>query len=79
MPMIIAPLHPDESLRQYTLDCLNILDTAADEYLETLVRVAQSAFGVETVLISLIDRDRQWFKTRLGLAISETPRGYFIL
>ena len=72
--MIIAPPHPDEALRQYTLDCLNLLDTAADQFLETLVRVAQNAFGVETVLISLIDRDRQWFKARLGLSISETPR-----
>ena len=72
--MTIAPPHPDEVLRQYTLDCFNILDTAADEYLETLVRVAQSAFGVETVLISLIDRERQWFKARLGLSVSETHR-----
>lgn len=72
--MIIAPPHPDEVLRQYTLDCLNILDTAADQYLETLIRVAQNAFGVETVLISLVDRDRQWFKARLGFSISETPR-----
>lgn len=38
------------------------------------MRVAQNAFGVDTVLISLIDRDRQWFKTRLGLDVSETPR-----
>ncbi|WP_181299032.1 sensor domain-containing diguanylate cyclase [Pseudomonas sp. Q2-TVG4-2] len=56
------------------LDCLNLLDTAGDVYLDTLVRVAQTAFGVETVLISLIDRDRQWFKARQGIDISETPR-----
>jgi len=72
--MLIAPPHPDEALRQYTLDCLNLLDTAADVHLDTLVRVAQTAFGVETVLLSLIDRDRQWFKARQGLDISETPR-----
>ena len=72
--MLIAPLHPEEALRQYTLDCLNLLDTAADVHLDTLVRVAQSAFGVETVLISLIDRDRQWFKAKQGTDISETPR-----
>ncbi len=57
--MLTAPLHPDEALRQYTLDSLNLLDTAADVHLDTLVRVAQTAFGVETVLISLIDRDRR--------------------
>lgn len=72
--MLTAPLHPDEALRQYTLDCLNLLDTAADVHLDTLVRVAQTAFGVETVLISLIDRDRQWFKAKRGTDICETPR-----
>ena len=72
--MLIAPLHPEEALRQYTLDCLNLLDTAADVHLDTLVRVAHSAFGLETVLISLIDRDRQWFKAKQGTDISETPR-----
>ncbi len=72
--MLTAPLHPDEALRQYTLDCLNLLDTAADVHLDTLVRVAQTAFGVETVLISLIDRDRQWFKAKRGIDVCETPR-----
>lgn len=72
--MLTAPLHPDEALRQYTLDCLNLLDTAADVHLDTLVRVAQTAFGVETVLISLIDRDRQWFKAKRGTDVCETPR-----
>lgn len=72
--MLIAPQHPEEALRQYTLDCLNLIDSAADVHLDTLVRVAQSAFGVETVLISLIDRDRQWFKARQGTEVSETPR-----
>lgn len=72
--MLSAPLHPDETLRQYTLDCLNLLDTATDVHLDTLVRVAQTAFGVETVLISLIDRDRQWFKAKKGIDICETPR-----
>lgn len=72
--MITAPLHPEEALRQFTLDCLNLLDTAADEYLDTLVGVARKAFGVETVLISLIDRDRQWFKARTGMQLSETSR-----
>lgn len=32
--MLIAPLHPEEALRQYTLDCLNLLDTAADVHLD---------------------------------------------
>lgn len=72
--MLVAPLHPEEALRQYTLDCLGLLDTAGDAHLDTLVKVAQTIFGVETVLISLIDRDRQWFMARQGVDVSETPR-----
>lgn len=72
--MTVAPLHPEEARRQLTLDCLSLLDTAADEYLNTLVRVARNIFGVDTVLISLVDRDRQFFKARIGLELSETHR-----
>jgi diguanylate cyclase (GGDEF)-like protein len=72
--MTAAPLPPDESLRQQTLNAMAILDTPAEHYLDTLVRVAQRMFGVESALISLIDHDRQWFKARIGMAPSETPR-----
>lgn len=72
---MLSPEMPcDEVLRQQTLDDNELLDTPADPYLDTLVRVVREVFAVKTVLISLIDHDRQWFKSRIGLEITETPR-----
>lgn len=72
--MLKAPTPSDEPLRQRALDDLELLDTPTEQYLDTLVRLTRELFQVETVLISLIDRDRQWFKARVGLDIAETPR-----
>ncbi|HUE93323.1 sensor domain-containing diguanylate cyclase [Pseudomonas sp.] len=72
--MLIPELPCDETLRQQSLDSHELLDTPADPYLDTLVRVVREVFAVKTVLVSLIDHDRQWFKARLGLDTAETPR-----
>ncbi|MDG1580018.1 sensor domain-containing diguanylate cyclase [Pseudomonas sp. GOM6] len=72
--MLKAPTPDNESLRQQALDDLELLDTPAENYLDTLVRLTRELFQVETVLISLIDRNRQWFKARIGLDMAETPR-----
>lgn len=82
--MPACPLPADEALRQRTLDEMNLVDTPAEHYLDTLVRLTQDLAHVDTVLISLIDQDRQWFKARIGLEASETTRsisfcGYAIL
>ncbi len=82
--MPACPLPADEALRQRTLDEMNLVDTPAEQYLDTLVRLTQDLAHVDTVLISLIDQDRQWFKARIGLEASETTRsisfcGYAIL
>jgi len=82
--MPACPIPTDETLRQRTLDEMNVLDTPAEHYLDTLVRLTQEVAHVDTVLISLIDHDRQWFKARIGLDVNETPRnvsfcGYAIL
>lgn len=72
---MLSPEMPcDEVLRQQILDDNELLDTPADPYLDTLVRVVREVFAVKTVLVSLIDHDRQWFKSRIGLDITETPR-----
>lgn len=72
---MLSPEMPcDEVLRQQTLDDQELLDTPADPYLDTLVRVVRDVFAVRTVLVSLIDHDRQWFKSRIGLELNETPR-----
>ncbi len=72
--MLPAPCPADEALRQQALDDLDLLDTPANLYLDTLVRLTRELFEVDTVLISLVDRDRQWFKARIGLDVAETPR-----
>ncbi|MDH0289784.1 sensor domain-containing diguanylate cyclase [Pseudomonas sp. GD04087] len=82
--MPACPIPVDESLRQQTLDEMNLLDTPAEHYLDTLVQLTQDLVKVDTVLISLIDQDRQWFKARVGLDATETKRdvsfcGYAIL
>ena len=82
--MPACPLPADEALRQRTLDDMNLVDTPAEHYLDTLVRLTQDLAHVDTVLISLIDQDRQWFKARVGLEATETKRdvsfcGYAIL
>jgi len=72
--MLPAPCPADEHLRQRALDDLQLVDTPAELYLDTLVRLTRELFEVETVLVSLIDHDRQWFKARIGLELAETPR-----
>ena len=72
--MLSPEMPSDEALRQQSLDDQVLADTPAENYLDTLVRVAREVFSVKTVLISLIDHNRQWFKSRIGLDLDETPR-----
>lgn len=64
----------NESLRQKALDSLHILDSRALDKLDRITRLAASHFGVPIALISLVDRDRQWFLSRYGLDAQQTPR-----
>jgi len=72
--MLNVPLPANEAERQQALDRLELLDTPADPYLDTLTRLAHDLFQVKTALVTLVDRDRQWFKSRQGLDVAETPR-----
>ncbi len=58
-----------EALRQ-----LNRLDTGTSEAFDRITRLASRLFNVPIALVSLIDQDRQWFKSRVGLQTRETPR-----
>ena len=69
-----APITADEAQRQRALDDMELLDTPAELYLDTLVYLTRELFEVESVLISLVDRDRQWFKARIGLDGDSAPR-----
>jgi phosphoribosyl 1,2-cyclic phosphodiesterase/CheY-like chemotaxis protein len=65
---------PDEERRLAALHALGILDTPAEERFDRLTRLAAALFDVPIALVSLVDRDRQWFKSRHGLGLLETHR-----
>ena len=72
--MLTATGPHNELDRLATLRTLGLLDTPAEERFDRITRLALRLFGVPIALISLIDEDRQWFKSRQGLARTETPR-----
>lgn len=67
-------LPQDEPLRLATLRSLGILDTVAEERFDRLTRLARRVFQAPMALVSLVDQDRQWFKSADGLDARETPR-----
>lgn len=72
--MSTAPIPVNEVERIIDLRALEILDTPAEERFDRITRIAQRLFDVPIALISLVDEDRQWFKSRIGLEVAETPR-----
>lgn len=72
--MIEPPMPADESSRLTALKALRILDTPPDERFDRITRLAAQLFNVPISVVSMIDADRQWFKSRFGLAARETPR-----
>ncbi len=72
--MITPEMPLDERLRHEALCGLHLLDTPAEPRFDRITRLAQAMFHVPIVLVSLVDRERQWFKSRQGLEATETPR-----
>ncbi len=64
----------NEEARLEALRASNILDTEPDPAFDHLTRLARGMFDAEVALVSLVDEDRQWFKSTCGLDASETPR-----
>ena len=70
-----APGKPaNETTRLHTLHSLAVLDTAPEERFDRITRVARRLFAVPIALVSLVDAERQWFKSATGLDASQTPR-----
>jgi len=63
-----------EAGRLKLLHALEVLDTAAEPVFDRLTRLLSTTLGMPIALISLIDSDRQWFKSRVGLDVRQTPR-----
>lgn len=64
----------DDDRRLEALRSLDILDTPAEERFDRLTRLARRLFDVPIALVSLVDQDRQWFKSAAGLDVRETDR-----
>ncbi len=64
----------DEATRQRALDGYHVLDSLPDSAFDDIVQLAATLCGTPTALITLIDRDRQWFKARTGFDETQTDR-----
>ena len=64
----------NEQSRLKKLKSLDVLDTEPEERFDRLTRMCKRLFGVPIALVSLVDENRQWFKSCVGLGVSETPR-----
>lgn len=64
----------NEAQRLQALYSLKILDSEAEERFNRITRIAQKLFNVPIALVTLVDKDRQWFKAKSGLEVSQTPR-----
>ncbi len=69
-----APLPDNEEERLKALHNLKILDTPLEARFERITRLAQWQFKVSIAAISLVDTERQWFKSHPGLSVCETSR-----
>ena len=82
--MVGAPLPENEAERLAALRRTKLLDTDPEEVFDRITRLASRLFDVPMALITLLDERRQWFKSRVGIEVGETPRehsicGYAIL
>ena len=69
-----APTPLDEELRLEDLYKYDLLDSHSEESFDELTELARDLTSSSIALISIIDKDRQWFKSKQGLEASETPR-----
>jgi diguanylate cyclase (GGDEF)-like protein/PAS domain S-box-containing protein len=74
MPAASHP--PDETERQQLLRSLDLLDTEEEQVFDRVTRLVSRLLKVPVALFSLVDENRQWFKSRVGLDLRETPREY---
>jgi signal transduction histidine kinase len=72
--MIIAPKTTHETERLAALGRYAVLDTPPEPQFDDLTRLAAHICGTPMALICLLDEHRQWFKARVGLEVTETPR-----
>ena len=72
--MINPPIAEREAERLARLDRYHILDTLPEQTYDDLIKIASGICGAPISMVSLMDRDRHWFKAKVGLEAAETPR-----
>lgn len=63
-----------EERRLQAIRCYNLLDTLPEEEFDHITQLTVSIFKVPIAIISLMDKDRQWYKSKVGLPINEVSR-----
>ena len=69
-----APLPANEAERLRSLEAYDVLDTPDEEAFDEIARIASLILDTPIALVSLVDRDRQYFKARVGLDARQTHR-----
>lgn len=72
--MQASPLPPNEAERLQSLKEHQLLDTLPEETYDSITKIASEICGTPVALLTLLDEHRQWFKSKVGIDISETPR-----
>ncbi|MGL6094588.1 MAG: GAF domain-containing serine/threonine-protein kinase [Fimbriiglobus sp.] len=65
---------PAERARLAALDSYKVLDSAPDPVIDALTHMASQVAGTPIALVTLIDKDRQWVKSRVGIQVTQTAR-----
>lgn len=72
--MITAELPANETERLQAINRYDILDTQREQAYDDFTALAAAICGTPIAIISLVDKNRQWFKSEIGLGVTETPR-----
>lgn len=69
-----APLPSNEEARQFALNQIGVLDSQQEQKFDDITELVCNIFHVPIAIVSLIDKERQWFKSCVGLACNQTDR-----